>query len=392
MKTIAVTSAILLSAASIDAAEIFKADNNDDLNLTSSWVGGVVPGADDIAQWPLVPTKNMASAIGAPWSVAGIVVTNGSDSTAYNNYTVTINGMDTLTLGSQGLDYKGKKNLTVNTPISVSADQTWRCQGDGAIIVANAVALNGHNITFSGGNNKQTKGLFSGTGSFLCEGGTFKMSNGSAAPDADARIVLGANVTFDQTPAANGAYRFRNITLDGTGSGDGAFVYANGRKNENGHDRISGTLSVESGNGNVALAPNSEKHLAFEANALSIGEAGFLRFRGTELGLHPVENHEPNTVNVIFGTVPTLIGGDGAKGSVTQSIIPYTVVATNTSDLGHTFATYDSIYGVRPLDIDTEYSSALPLGHTTVENVRLANDGATGARLQTLLPDGLTAV
>ena len=391
MKTIAATSAILLSAASIDAAEIFKADNNDDLNLTSSWVGGAVPGADDIAQWPLVPTKNMASAIGAPWTVAGIVVTNGSDSTAYNNYTVTIDGTDTLTLGSQGLDYRGKKSLTINTPISVSADQIWRCQ-DGTIIVANAVALNGHNITFSGGNNKQTKGLFSGTGSFLCEGGTFKMSNGSAAPQADARVTRNSKIEFDSAPASGGAYRFLDITLAGTAHSDGATLAGSGRDNEHGHDKISGTLSVEAGNGTVSLSPSSKKHLSFEASNLNITESGFLHFRGTNLGLTPRADLEPANSTILFGTAPTTLGGSGAKGSVTQPILPYAVVSTNTGDLGYTFATYDSDYGVRPLDIDTEYAATLPVGQETLENVRLVNDGTAVAQLQALLPDGITAI
>lgn len=392
MKTIAVTSAILLSAASIDAAEIFKADNNDDLNLTSSWVGGVVPGADDIAHWPLVPTGNMASAIGAPWSVAGIVVTNGADSTAYNSYTVTINGSDTLTLGSQGLDYMGKKNLTVNTPISVSADQTWRCQGDGAIIVANAVALNGHNITFSGGNNKQTKGLFSGTGSFLCEGGTFKMSNGSAAPQADARVTRNSKIEFDSAPASGGAYRFHDITLAGTVHSDGATLAGTGRDNEHGNDKISGTLSVDAGNGTVSLSPSSKKHLSFEASNLNITESGFLHFRGTNLGLTPRADLEPANSTILFGTAPTTLGGSGVKGSVTQPILPYAIVSTNTGDLGYTFATYDSDYGVRPLDIDTEYAATLPVGQETLENVRLVNDGTSGTPLKALLSNGLTVV
>ena len=392
MKTIAVTSAILLSAASIDAAEIFKADNNYDLNLTSSWVGDVVPGADDIAHWPLVPTGNMASAIGAPWSVAGIVVTNGADSTGYNNYNVSINGPDTLTLGSQGLDYRGKKNLTVNTPISVSADQTWRCQGDGMIIVANAVALNGHTIKFSGGNTKQTKGAFSGTGRFLGEGGTLKMSNGSAAPEADARVTRNSKIEFDSAPASGGAYRFQGITLAGTDAGDGATLAGSGRDNEHGHDKISGTLSVEAGNGTVSLSPNSKKHLSFEASDLNITESGFLHFRGTNLGLTPRADLEPANSTILFGTAPTTLGGSGAKGSVTQPILPYAVVSTNTGDLGYTFATYDSDYGVRPLDIDTEYAATLPVGQETLENVRLVNDGTSGESVTTLLPNGLTAI
>ena len=391
MKTIAVTSAILLSAASIDAAEIFKADNNDNLNLTLSWVGGVVPGAGDIAQWPLVPTGNMASDIGAPWSVAGIVVTNGSDSTGYNSYTVTINGSDTLTLGSQGLDYKGKKNLTINTPISVSADQIWRSQ-DGMLIVANAVALNGHTITYSGGNVKQIKGAFSGTGSFLCEGGTFRMSNGTAAPQADARITKASKIEFDQAPASGGAYRFHDVTLAGTDDVDGATLAGSGRDNEHGHDKISGTLSVEAGNGTVSLSPHSKKHLSFEASNLNITKSGFLHFRGTNLGLTQRADLVTANSTILFGTAPTLLGGSGEKGSVTQPILPYAVVSTNTGDLGYTFATYDSDYGVRPLDIDTEYATTLPVGQEALENVRLVNDGTSGESVTTLLPNGLTAI
>ena len=83
MKTIAVTSAILLSAASIDAAEIFKANNNDALNLTSSWVGGVVPGADDTIVWrPFTTTDNVT--LGADLSVYGAVLTNNPNVASLN--------------------------------------------------------------------------------------------------------------------------------------------------------------------------------------------------------------------------------------------------------------------------------------------------------------------
>ena len=219
------------------------------------------------------------------------------------------------------------------------------------IIVANAVALNGHSIKFSGGNTKQTKGAFSGTGRFLGEGGTLKMSNGSAAPEADARVTRNSKIEFDQAPAS-GAYRFQGITLAGTDTGDGATLAGSGRDKEHGHDKISGTLSVEAGNGTVSLSPNSKKHLSFEASNLNITESGFLHFRGTNLGLTPRADLEPANSTILFGTAPTTLGGSVEKGSVTQPILPYAVVSTNTGDLGYTFATYDSDYGVRPLDID----------------------------------------
>ena len=392
MKTMAIASAILLSAASLHGAEIFKANNTDDLNLDSSWEGGVVPGADDVAIWPLAATQNLTTGMGAPWTVGGIVVTNGTGETGYNSYNVTINGSDTLTLGQWGIDYNGKKTLTVNPPISVDADQMWRCQGGGTLVVANSVTLNGHVIAFAGNNTKQAKGLFSGSGTLLTEANTLKMSNGSAAPDADARITLNSTVSFDTIPAVNGNYRFRNVTLDGTGNGDGATLHGKGRSNENGHDKISGTVFVGPCNGTITLEPDTSKHLSFEASGLSVDGAGFVHFKGTNLGLATLADLEPKCSTVLFGTAPALLGGAGVKGSVSQSILPAAVVSTNTADMGFTFATYDSDYGIRPLDLDTEYATALPLGQNTLENVRLVNDGTAGTPLQTLLPDGLTVV
>ena len=395
LRLTAATTAILATfvlCTTLQAAVIDKLDNADALNLGTSWDGGVVPGANDTARWPLAATQNLSTALGAPWAVGGIVVTNGANSTGYNSYNVTINGPDTLTLGSLGLDYLGKKALTVNSPISVAADQTWRCQGGGNLIVASSVALNGHTITLDGSNNKQVKGPFSGSGTFLGKLGQLKMSNGSAASDADLVLYRNSSVSFDTTPATDGACRFHDITLVGTGNGDGASVSGTGPTKSSGHDKISGTLSAEAGNGTIHLSPNSSHHLAFEASNVNIGEAGFLHFRGSNLGLHPAADHVPNSSSILFETSPSLVGGDGGMGSVTQPILPATVISTNNGDFGYTLATYDSTYGIRPLDPDTEYATALPLGQNTFENVRLVNDGTTGTPLQTLLPDGLTAI
>jgi autotransporter-associated beta strand protein len=395
LRLTAATTAILATfvlCTTLQADVIDKLENADALNLGTSWDGGVVPDANDIARWPLATSANMANDIGAPWTVGGIVVSNGNGSTSYDSKSVTINGSDTLTLGQGGVVFIGKKGLTVNPPISVAADQTWCCQGGGNLIVASSVALNGHTITLDGSNNKQVKGQFSGSGTFLGKLGQLKMSNGSAASDADLVLYRNSSVSFDTTPATDGACRFHDITLVGTGNGDGASVSGTGPTKSSGHDKISGTLSAEAGNGTIHLSPNSSHHLAFEASNVNIGEAGFLHFRGSNLGLHPAADHVPNSSSILFETSPSLVGGDGGMGSVTQPILPATVISTNNGDFGYTLATYDSTYGIRPLDPDTEYATALPLGQNTFENVRLVNDGTTGTPLQTLLPDGLTAI
>ena len=68
--------ALLCGGISANAATIQKANNADNLNLTTSWSGGVVPGASDIAQWNSTVTGANAAALGAGASWAGILVAN----------------------------------------------------------------------------------------------------------------------------------------------------------------------------------------------------------------------------------------------------------------------------------------------------------------------------
>jgi hypothetical protein len=42
---------LVWSSGPIQAADVFKANNVDDLGLGSSWTGGVVPGPSDVAVW-----------------------------------------------------------------------------------------------------------------------------------------------------------------------------------------------------------------------------------------------------------------------------------------------------------------------------------------------------
>ncbi len=383
--------ATLVLGAELKAAVIDKIENADALNLGSSWDGGVIPGADDIARWPLSTAGNMGNNLGAPWAVGGIVVTNGAGSTSYNSYSVSLNGSDTLMLGQWGATFIGKKSLTINAPVSVSADQSWFCQG-GTLIFANTISLNGHTVEFHGGNGKQTKGRIQGAGTIRGVQNQLKMSNGSAAPDADLVLTGESSVSFDTTPASGGINRFHSITLDGTGSGNGPSIYPTGPSKEDGHDWISGALIQKAGLGNITVSPNGSKHHEFAATSLEIRPAGFLHLRGNLLGVPAALDRVPGTASILFDTVPGLLGGGGAAGTPTVSILPSAVVSTNSGDSGVSFATYDTVHGIRALEYGTEYSAAIPLGQNTMENVRLVNDGTAGSPQQTLLPDGLTAV
>ena len=198
-----------------------------------------------------------------------------------------------------------------------------------------------------------------------------------------------SNLQFNQAPAKNGAARARNVTLDGTGHYDGALLYANGRKENDGYDVVSGKLIVTNGLGSVRVAPNATRPAVIEIGELVNVYGSLTWFRGTELGLSPIENKKVGAASIKFVTAP-MLSGSGAAGTAGVGIIPYAVCATN-DDYGFSFATYDATYGVRPLDIDAEYSGTLVSNSSLPENIRLVN-GTEGVQVTNALSSGTTEI
>lgn len=97
-----------LLASSATAADVIKANNADALGLGSSWVGGAVPGAGDVAVWNSTVTAQNVPTIDANLALAGIKVTNpggivGITPTTLNSGTVSANST-TDTIAYSGTD------------------------------------------------------------------------------------------------------------------------------------------------------------------------------------------------------------------------------------------------------------------------------------------------
>ncbi len=120
--------AVVLCAAAwaAGAVELFKADNGDALSSGSSWVGGIAPGADDVALWDgeTAGSGNWTYGLGADAAWGGIRFTN-----AVSGLTVTNDG-HTLTLGAGGLDLSGVTSSGyishLHLPLALAAPQTWK--------------------------------------------------------------------------------------------------------------------------------------------------------------------------------------------------------------------------------------------------------------------------
>lgn len=100
-------------------ADVFKADNNNNLNLASSWEFATLPTDVDIACWDNLVFSANSTLLGANQAWDGIRVFDPAGP-------VTIGGSHTLTLGASGVDlFSATQNLTLNTAVALAADQTW---------------------------------------------------------------------------------------------------------------------------------------------------------------------------------------------------------------------------------------------------------------------------
>ena len=111
--------AAVLANSTLVAAPVIKDNNTDDLNLTTSWVGGALPGTGDIATWDSTVTGANSVLLGGNLSFGGLALTNPGGA-------VTIGAGNTLTLGTSGINMSAAtQDLTISSGLTLSGGQTW---------------------------------------------------------------------------------------------------------------------------------------------------------------------------------------------------------------------------------------------------------------------------
>lgn len=156
MKRAWITASALLfftvTAPNLSAAVISKANNTDNLNLASSWAGGVAPGASDVGLWTNTVTGANSVSLGANLGLQGLTIGNPGGA-------VTIGTGNTLTLGTSGIDMAAaSQNLTISSGLTLGAgNQIWTVntgrtltqntgtftRGSGATLVVDKTSLTG---------------------------------------------------------------------------------------------------------------------------------------------------------------------------------------------------------------------------------------------------------
>lgn len=374
--------AAAMAAAGVSAlrAEVIVKENNADaFEQTTSWVGGKVPGPNDLAQWDATVTTGTTYTLKANLSWGGIAVLNP----ALAN--LTVSSTNCLTLGAAGIFNSSSynKTFTWNNSFSLSADQTWSVSG-GTHTYAGAVDTAGHVLTLAGSSTKQFKGVISGGGSVSVVGGTFKLTNPGAYAATLAVTATAATVAFDTAAGMGSAPRTGSLTLNG------GTLTVGGLSSANTVETNAQALTAGAGTSTVTITPNAAKSAMLYSGSFSRETGrGAVVFRGTGLGTNTLASLTPNSASVVLGAVPALLGAAGEWGSTTNSILPGAYGDTNlvTTTPGMGFVTYEEAYGLRPLDADAEYTAAIVDGQSQPDNVRYANASGSGVITAVLTQD-----
>ncbi|HEY1717949.1 MAG TPA: hypothetical protein VGH42_06600, partial [Verrucomicrobiae bacterium] len=129
---------ILMAADAGRAANIPKANDTDNLNLTTSWVGGAVPGAGDVATWNSTVAGANATSLGASTNWLGIQILNPGGPVQIN-----ADG-NTLTNGTGGIDMSAAtQSLTLNNNVVLGAGpQNWSVASGQTLTLGGNLARN----------------------------------------------------------------------------------------------------------------------------------------------------------------------------------------------------------------------------------------------------------
>jgi fibronectin-binding autotransporter adhesin len=187
-----------------------KANNSDALNLTSSWVDGILPDASTTALWDSTLTGPITTTLGANLTWLGLVITDPAGD-------ITINSGSTLTLGSAGIDMSAATaNIRIAPNVLLAADQTWNVQAGRLLNLSNNLGTNvldngGFTLTVNTAGNTYLY-AYTGSGGLNVSGtGTLSLFANSTTTYSGATVISGSL----RTPYNYGLSKNSDIYFDG---------------------------------------------------------------------------------------------------------------------------------------------------------------------------------
>lgn len=295
-----------------------KANNTTSLDQDASWSPVGVPGAADTVVWN--GTSGNAS-IGAGLSVATVRISSPSGDP------VIAAGIGALTVGAGGFDLaSATRNLTVQAPLSLSANQSWTlAAGRTLFLTGNVTVAAGRMVTKSGAGlveisgeaNTFPSGFAVSNGVVRFHGGTSTLNTTDSASGWGGSTGTTVRISGGTLSSNSGRAIKQHLVIDG-----GSLVFRTGAS------RLSlasgANLTLSSGNITVPSTANFGVRLGGENGPASAGFAftgvqsggNFTVLRGgfgTSFSLG--SNSSANTTYTLTGGTLAALGG-GTDGAV----------------------------------------------------------------------------
>lgn len=287
---------------------IVKANNTNNLNLGTSWVGGVAPAPTSTARWNNTVTTSNTCALGAAAVWGGIAIENPG-----GPVTITNAGAFPLTIGSNAMDIgmsAATNNLTLQCPLVLNDENVWSVAQDRTVAISGAIS-GGFPIIKQGPGTA----LLSGVNSFT---GGLSVSEGILEIGGSGSLGSGSyNGTLDVSPDA--VFRHNSSvsqTLAGTISGGGAIS-----KNGSGSLTLSGDNSAFTGPIEVNAGTLSLSHLGALGGATLLTIAGGATVSSQTTGIATstpfLLGATGSTSTIAFGRNASAAGGITFSGPIT---------------------------------------------------------------------------
>jgi autotransporter-associated beta strand protein len=369
---------------SYSGATVTKANNTDNLNLGSSWVGGSVPGSTDTAQWDNTVTSANTTSLGAnvTWGSITIIDPVGL---------VTINSGNTLT-NNGGIDMSAATaDLTLNCDYVLGNSAVWNVTSGQTLTMGGAVSGgSGLNITKQGSGKVILFGANTYSGATAFSGGTLQLGASNVIPEGSGKgdVALSGGSTLDlngYSETVNGLNGSSGTFVDNTaasttstltvGANDVSSAFGGIIKNTgtdsttnliktgtgqltlSGTNTLSGTVTVNGGNlsvqnanplANISGLTIGGATLGFNNNNPTISApitlTGNTTFKVQTAGvLGSLDGAIGGTGNITFATADNTLAGDnrvalgaagGFTGNVTITTSPTSVLNSLTLQLG----------------------------------------------------------
>lgn len=339
--------AVVILSTHARGADVFKADNTDNLNLGSSWVGGTPPGPEDVAVWNNTVTTANSVQLGADLSWGGIRILDPGGA-------VQISGGNALGLGAAGLDTsQGTQPLTLACPVLITAPQQWTLGT--AVTVSGVISgAAGNGITLTGTGQLNVSGAnYNFVDGITINSGVLNLSTSSSMPVKlnGGQLTVSAALGNPIEVLSSGILRCTaNRTLSGPITGEGTIVaYVTG----------SGTYLTL--NGSLTGFRGTIMHHASSSGSLRANASGFIGCSNAVWDLGPQGGFSrANSAPVVY--FGALAGGQNARfwgGTVTYEIGHLNVDATYSGSLNQAGLIVKVGTGAWILDGNNSHSATL---------------------------------